>query len=127
MAGGALKPVEWIGSTKADLKRFPETVQDVVGYALYQAQVGLRHRGVKPLRGLGSNVLEVVSRHDGDTFRAVYTVRFRAAVYVLHAFQKKAKRGIATPKPEIDLIRRRLRAAEKHYRENYGGGLIDED
>ena len=98
MAGGALKPVEWIGSTKADLKRFPETVQDVVGYALYQAQVGLRHRGVKPLRGLGSNVLEVVSRHDGDTFRAVYTVRFRAAVYVLHAFQKKAKRGIATPK-----------------------------
>ena len=98
-----------------------------VGYALYQAQVGLRHRGVKPLRGLGSNVLEVVSRHDGDTFRAVYTVRFRAAVYVLHAFQKKAKRGIATPKPEIDLIRRRLRAAEKHYRENYGGGLIDED
>ena len=127
MAGGALKPVEWIGSTKADLKRFPETVQDVVGYALYQAQVGLRHRGVKPLRGLGSNVLEVVSRHDGDTFRAVYTVRFRAAVYVLHAFQKKAKRGIATPKPEIDLIRRRLRAAEKHYREKYGGGLIDED
>ncbi len=127
MAGGALKPVEWIGSTKADLKRFPETVKDVVGYALYQAQVGLRHRGVKPLRGLGSNVLEVVSRHEGDTFRAVYTVRFRAAVYVLHAFQKKAKRGIATPKPEIDLIRRRLRAAEKHYRENYGGGLIDED
>ena len=94
----------------------------VVGYALYQAQVGLRHRDVKPLRGLGSNVLEVVSRHDGDAFRAVYTVRFRSAVYVLHAFQKKAKQGIATPKPEIDLIRRRLKAAEQHYRENFGRG-----
>ena len=116
-----LKPVEWIGSSKADLKGFPEGVQDVVGFALYQAQVGLRHRHVKPLKGLGSNVLEVISRHDGDTFRAVYTVRFKAAVYVLHVFQKKARRGIATPKPEIDLIRRRLRVAEQHYREHYGG------
>lgn len=120
------KPVEWIGSSKADLKSFPEAVQEVVGYALYQAQVGLKHRSVKPLRGLGSNVLEVVARHDGDAFRAVYTVRFRAAVYVLHAFQKKAKRGTATPQPEIDLVRRRLRVAEQHYRENYSGGQIDE-
>ena len=94
----------------------------MVGYALCQAQIGLRHRDVKSLRGFGSNVLEVVSRYDGDTFRAVYTVRFRAAVYVLHAFQKKAKRRTATPKPDINLIRRRLRAAERHYRENYGGG-----
>ena len=116
-----LKPVEWVGSSKTDLKRFPEAVRAMVGYALYQAQVGLRHRDVKPIRGLGSNVLEVVSRHDGDTFRTVYTVRFKVAVYVLHAFQKKAKRGIATPKQEIDLVRRRLRAAEQHYRENYGG------
>ena len=116
------RPVEWIGSSKADLKTFPESVRRVVGYALYQAQVGLRHRDVKPLRGLGSNVLEMVSRHDGDAFRAVYTVRFRSAVYVLHAFQKKAKQGIATPKPEIDLIRRRLRAAEQHYRENFRRG-----
>ena len=77
---------------------------------------------VEPLRGLGGNVLEVIARHDGDTFRAVYTVRFRAAVYVLHAFQKKAKRGIATPRREIDLIRRRLGGAERHYREHYGGG-----
>ena len=112
--------MDWLH--KADLKAFPESVRRVVDYALYQAQVGLRHRDVKPLRGLGSNVLEVVSRHDGDTFRAVYTVRFRSAVYVLHAFQKKAKQGIATPKPEIDLIRRRLRAAEQHYRENFGRG-----
>lgn len=101
---------------------FPKVVRGIVGYALYQAQIGLRHRDVKHLKGFGSNVLEVVSRHDGDTFRAVYTVRFRSAVYVLHAFQKKSSQGIATPKPEVDMIRLRLRAAEQHYRENYGGG-----
>ena len=122
MTPHALRPVEWIGSSKADLRTFPEAVREVVGHALYQAQVGLRHRDVEPLRGLGGNVLEVIARHDGDTFRAVFTVRFRAAVYVLHAFQKKAKRGIATPKREIDLIRRRLGGAERHYREHYGGG-----
>ena len=99
-----VKPLEWVSSSKQDLRQFPADVQDHVGYALYQAQVGLKHRDAKPLRGLSPNVLEVVSRHDGDTYRAVYTVRFRAAVYVLHAFQKKAKRGIATPKREIDLI-----------------------
>ena len=98
------------------------TVRGVVGYALYQAQVGLRHRDAKPLKGLDGNILEVSSRHDGDAFRVVYTVRFKAAVYVLHAFQKKAKRGIATPKREIDLVKRRLEAARKHYDENYGGG-----
>lgn len=114
--------LEWVGSTKAEIKSFPETVREVLGYALFQAQVGLKHRSVKPLRGLGGNVLEVISRHDGDTFRAVYTVRFRTVVYVLHVFQKKAKRGIATPESEIDLIRRRLRAAEQHYRQNHGGG-----
>ena len=122
MSAETPKPVEWIGSSKTDLMSFPKAVQGIVGYALYQAQVGLRHRDVKPLRGLGSNVLEVISRHEGGTFRTVYTVRFRAAIYVLHAFQKKARRGIATPKWEIDLIRLRLKAAEQHYRENYGGG-----
>ena len=97
-------------------------------YGVSSATLYIRHRSdsdirdVKPLRGLGSNVLEVITRHQGDTFRAVYTVRFRAAVYVLHAFQKKARRGITTPKPEIDLIRLRLRAAEQHYSENFGGG-----
>ena len=69
-----------------------------------------------------SDVLEIVSRHDGDTYRAVYTVRFKLAVYVLHAFQKKAKRGIATPKREIDLVRRRLKAAQAHYTATYGEG-----
>ena len=115
-----LKPVEWVGSSKGALKKFPATVQDQVGFALYQAQAGLTHRDAKPLKGLGAHVLEVVSRHDGDTYRAVYTVRFKAAVYVLHAFQKKAKRGSATPKPEIDLVKRRLRAAEQHYTDTYG-------
>ncbi len=117
-----LKPVEWIGSSKEDLKSFPDPVQDQVGFAVYQAQIGLKHRDAKPLRGLGSRVLEVVSRHDGDTYRAVYTVRFKAAVYVLHAFQKKAKRGIETPKQDIDLIKSRLKVAERHYKETYEGG-----
>lgn len=102
------------------MKAFPGEVQDHVGFALYQAQVGLKHRDAKPLKGLGSGVLEVVSRVDRDTYRVVYTVRFAAGVYVLHAFQKKAKKGIATPKQEIELIKRRLRAAEQHYEATYG-------
>ncbi len=113
------KPVEWIGSSKADLKRFPEAVQDRMGFAIYQAQLGFRHRNAKPLTGIGAGVLEIMSRHEGDTFRAVYTVRFEAAVYVLHAFQKKAKRGIATPRQDLDLVRRRLKRAEEHYRDTY--------
>ena len=99
-----------------------DTFYDRMGFAIYQAQAGLRHRNAKPLKGFGSGVLEVVARHDGDTFRAVYTVRFETAVYVLHAFQKKARRGIATPKQELDLVRRRLRVAEQHYRNTHGGG-----
>ena len=117
-----LRPLEWVGSSKEDLKKFPAGVQDHIGFALYQAQVGLKHSDAKPLRGLGSSVLEVVSGQDGDAFRAVYTVRFQAAVYVLHAFQKKAKRGRETPKHEIDQIRRRLKAAERHYADTYGKG-----
>ncbi len=101
---------------------FPAAVRGVVGFALYQAQIGLKHRDAKPLRGLGNGILEVVSRFDGDTDRAVYAVRFRAAVYVLHAFQKKAKRGIETPELEIELVKRRLRAAQRHYDQVYGGG-----
>ena len=120
MADVTLKPVEWVGSSKKDLKKFPDPVQDRVGFAVYQAQAGLKHRDVKPMKGfLGSSVLEVASRYDGDTYRAVYTVRFKAAIYVLHAFQKKAKRGAGTPKPEINLITRRLQVAELHYRDYY--------
>ena len=115
-----LRPLAWVGSSRQDLIGFPAKVRDRMGFALYQAQAGLKHRDAKPLKGLGPGVLEVVSRHDGETYRAVYTVRFVRAIYVLHAFRKKAKRGIATPKPEIDLIRRRLRAAAEDYEVRYG-------
>ena len=117
-----VRPLQWTGSSRTDLKRFPGPVQDRIGFALYQAQAGLRHRDAKPLKGFGSGVLEVVARHDGDAYRAVYAVRLETAVYVLHAFQKKAKRGIATPRRELELVRRRLRAAERHHRETHRGG-----
>lgn len=94
-------------------------VRKHAGFALYQAQAGFKHRDAKPLKGMGSGILEIVSRHDGDTYRAVYSVRFKTAVYVLHAFQKKAKKGIATPRQEMELVKRRLKAAEQHYRETY--------
>ncbi len=107
----ALRPVIWMGDSLRVLKEFPAGVQDEVGYALYVAQSGGKHVSAKPLKGLGSGVLEVVSDHRGDTFRAVYTVRLAERVFVLHAFQKKAKRGIATPQTDIDLIRQRLKRA----------------
>ena len=113
------KPVEWVGSSLNDLKAFPGKVRDRVGFALFQAQIGLKHPDAKPLSGMGSGVMEVVSRFDGDTYRAVYTVRFAEAIYVLHAFQKKSKQRIATPKSERDLIRQRLKVAEQHYKNNY--------
>lgn len=117
-----LRPLEWVGSSKADLKAFPAEVQGHVGFALYQAQTGLKHRDAKPLKGLGAGVLEVVSHDDGNTYRSVYTVRFTAAVYVLHAFQKKSKKGISTPRQEIELIKRRLKAAVQHRDATYGEG-----
>ena len=88
-----------------------------MGYALYQAQLGLKHSSAKPLRGFGgASVLEIVEDHQSDTYRAVYTVKFSEFIYVLHAFQKKSKKGIATPKPDIDLIKTRLKTAEEHYK-----------
>lgn len=118
-----VRPLEWVGSSKDDLKGLPGEVQDHIGFALYQAQLGSKHRDAKPLVGLGSGVLEVVSDFDTNTYRAVYVVRFRDAVYVLHVFQKKARRGIVTPKTEIDLVKRRLKVAEQHYAATYGKGL----
>jgi phage-related protein len=110
-----LKPVVWIGDSLRMLKTFPPSVRDEVGYALYLAQCGEKHAAAKPLAGLGPGVLEVVSDDRGSTFRTVYTVRFGDRVYVLHAFQKKSKKGIATPRPEIDLLKQRLaRAAALH-------------
>ena len=93
----------------------PGVVQDTFGYALHQAQVGKKHEQTKPLKGFGSaGVLEVVEDFGGGTFRAVYTVKFSDSVYVLHCFQKKAVHGISTPKPDMDLIRERLKAAQAH-------------
>jgi phage-related protein len=110
--GLTMKLLHWVGSSLKDLRALPEQVQDDIGYALYLAQMGGKHADAKPLKGFGgAGVLEVVERHDGDTYRAVYTVKFRAAVYVLHVFQKKSTSGIATPKADVDLIRKRLAEA----------------
>jgi len=117
MSDESAKPVFWVGSSRSDLRDFPDEVRTDVGYALWVAQRGSRPTQAKPLKGIvsGAGVLELVERHDGDTYRVVYTVRFKEAVYVLHAFQKKSKRGISTPKHEIEVIRERLKAAEEHY------------
>lgn len=110
------KPVRWVGSSKEDLSGFPGDVRRRVGGALWEAQVGRKARYAKPLKGFGdASVLEIVDDFDGDTFRAVYTVRFAKAVYVLHAFQKKSKRGAGTPKAELDLIDQRLKRAKEDY------------
>ena len=109
------KPLRWIASTKKDLLAMPATVVRAFGHALSQAQFGDKDANAKPLSGFGSaGVLEVVESADGGTYRAVYTVRFADAVYVLHCFQKKSTQGIATPKPDMDIIRSRLKAAEDH-------------
>lgn len=110
------KPVRWVGSSKEDLSGFPEEVRRRVGGALWEAQIGRKAPYAKPLKGFGdAGVLEIVDDLDGDTFRAVYTVRFAKAVYVLHTFQKKSKRGVAMPKAELDLIGQRLKRAREDY------------
>jgi phage-related protein len=110
------KPVRWVGSSRDDLRAFPEEVRNRVGGALWEAQLGRKAPYAKPLKGFGgAGVLEVVDDFDGDTYRAVYTVRFAGVVYVLHAFQKKAKTGIATPRHEITLITQRLQRAREDY------------
>lgn len=118
MGDPELKPVDWIGPTRRELRRFPEAVRDAVGFALFRAQLGSKHPNASPLKGFGgAGVLEIVEDHDGDTYRAVYTVRFAEAVYVLHVFQKKSKKKIATPKHEMDLVRTRLKEAERRHEE----------
>jgi phage-related protein len=108
------KPLIWIGGSRKDLAAMPKAVQREFGYALHLAQIGGRHAGVKVLSGFGSaGVLEVVEDFATDTYRAVYTVRFANAVYVLHCFKKKSTKGIETPKPDMDLIRKRLDDARR--------------
>ncbi|NJM35568.1 MAG: hypothetical protein HC850_13690 [Rhodomicrobium sp.] len=106
------RPLRWVGSSWKDYREFPPAVQDAFGFELFLAQTGQHPPSAKPLKGITGGVVELVDNFDGDTYRAVYTVRFEAAVYVLHAFKKKSKRGIKTPQSDIDLIKNRLRDAE---------------
>ena len=118
MMDSKLKPVRWVGSSRRDLRTFPKSVERDVGQALYAAQCGDEYPSVKALKGFGGrSVLEIVALDDTATYRAVYTLRLADAIYVLHAFQKKSKKGIATPQKEIDLINKRLADAERDYRE----------
>ncbi|HYB92500.1 MAG TPA: type II toxin-antitoxin system RelE/ParE family toxin [Candidatus Binataceae bacterium] len=111
------KPMRWIGSTLDDLRKFPDEVKEVIGHALRAAQLGGKHQNARPLRGFhGAGVLEVIDDFDGDTYRAVYTIRFAGVVYGLHAFQKKSKKGIETPKSDIDLVKQRLKVAAEDYK-----------
>lgn len=114
------KPVHWIGSSKKDLLSFPKQVVSDMGYALGLAQLGGKHPEAKSWKGHGSGVFELVERHEGDAYRAVYTVRFEAAVYVLHAFQKKSPKGIRTDQRDVDLVAQRLRLAQEDYERNHG-------
>lgn len=114
------KPLFWVGSAKNDLLDFPEAVKDAVGTALSVAQFGGKHPHAEPWKGEGPGVLEIVEDYRGDTYRAVYTVKFAEAVYVLHAFQKKSPKGARTAHPDVELIARRLRAASEDYEARYG-------
>ncbi|WP_155263469.1 type II toxin-antitoxin system RelE/ParE family toxin [Sphingomonas segetis] len=112
------KELIWVGSSKEDLSAFPDDVKLVMGFALRVAQQGGKHLSAKPLKGYkGAGVLEIVDDFDGDTYRAVYTVRFEGAVYALDAFQKKSKKGIATSKADLDRIQARLKRAEQMHGE----------
>lgn len=112
------KPVFWIASSRKDLKKFPKGVRLTFGQALFDAQTGGKHPDAKPLKGFrGGGVLEVVEDDNGNTYRAVYTVKFAGVVYVLHAFQKKSKSGVKTPAAEIEKVKNRLTQAETHHAE----------
>jgi phage-related protein len=116
MSNRPRKPLKWVGSAKRDLDAMPEDVKDVFGHAIDLAQAGGKHQDAKAMSGFGSaGVLEVVEDFRGDTYRAVYTVKFAGWIYVLHCYQKKSKRGIKTPKEELELINVRLKAAKQDY------------
>jgi phage-related protein len=112
----------WVASSKRDYGEFPAQVQENFGFELFLVQTGQHPPSAKPLKGLGSGVVELIEDFDGDTFRAVYTVAFKKAIYVLHAFKKKSKRGIKTPQKDIELIKRRVSAAAADYADRHGAG-----
>ena|SRR5437660_9925774 len=111
----ASKPLFWVGSSKRDYGEFPAEIQNQFGFELFLVQTGQYPPSAKPLKGFGSGVLELAEQHSGGAYRAVYSVHFRDAVYVLHAFQKKSRQGISTAKRDIDLVRRRLKDADEHH------------
>lgn len=113
----ATTPLRWIGSSRKDYMTFPQSVQETFGFELYLAQTGQHPPSAKPLKGLGSGVVELIEAFDGDAYRAIYTVRFASAVYVIHAFKKKSKTGIKTPQSDIDLIKARLKDAEADHKD----------
>ena len=113
------KPLYWMGSALADLKKLPDTVIDEFGTALGVAQFGGKHPTAKPWKGEGPGVFELVEAHHGNAYRAVYTVRFERAVYVLHAFQKKSRIGKKTTQSDVELVHQRLIAARRHYEATY--------
>lgn len=118
MGEARTKEVIFVASAQEDLRAFPDDVKHVMGFALYEAERGGKHPAARPLKGFkGAGVLEIVDDYDGDTYRVVYTVRLEDELYVLHAFQKKSKKGIATPKPDLDLIAKRLAVAERIHAE----------
>ena len=108
-----IRTVRWVGDARERLQEFPAQVRKDIGHALYLVQTGQTPPSAKPMRGIESGVFEIVDDYDTDTYRAVYTVKVGRSLYILHAFMKKSKRGIRTPKREIDLIRRRLRRARE--------------
>lgn len=118
MEDGKVRPVRWVGSSQKDVRAFPRPVRLDIGAALYAAQKGETDPAAKALTGFGGrSVMEIVTPYRGDTWRTIYTVRIQDVVYVLHAFQKKSKSGIATPKRELELVRQRLAEAERDHRE----------
>lgn len=122
--GIPLRKVRWVGDSREQLQKFPSQVRKDIGHALYLVQTGQTPPSSKPMRGLESGVFEIVDDYDTNAYRAVYTVKIGRSLYVLHAFQKKSKRGIATPKKEIDQIKRRLRRAKElaKQEEDHGRG-----
>jgi phage-related protein len=114
------RPIFWVASSKKDLLAMPKPVVREIGIALSVAQQGGKHPCAKPWKGEGSSVMEIVSDFDGDTFRGVYTLKFRKAIYVLHCFQKKSPNGIKTAKIDVELIAQRLKAARIDYETRYG-------
>ena len=114
------RSLDWVGSSKKDFLAFPEPVKDEMGNALGIAQFGGKHPAAKPWKGQGPGVFEIVEQHDGNAYRAIYTMRFREIVYVLHAFQKKSPKGIKTAQGDIDLIEQRLKVAQDDYEARYG-------